>query len=113
MPKLSSGLSGVHDIHSLETLGKRSIPHSAKSAFLALFMHQNYRDRLIVEKERLERQGKRISQKLLANKKEIEQLLEVALGQEKNNPGPEFREKITATAGSRLGGKNKKTVISY
>ncbi|MBU4370207.1 hypothetical protein KKG58_05695 [Patescibacteria group bacterium] len=101
MSKLSSSLPGVHDVSSLETIGRRSIPHSAKSAFLSLFMHQNRKDGLITEKQRLEKKRKQIDQKLAVIKKEMNRLFQIAQKQEKNNPEPVQKNK----AG--------KTVISY
>jgi len=100
MLKLGTNLPGIHDLSSLETLGKRSIPHSVKSAYLALFMAQQHKDRLLTERERLDKKQKQINGKLVLIKREIDHLKELVGKAEKNNPNP-------------TGEKNKRTVISY
>lgn len=100
MVKLGSNLPGIRDLSSLETLGKRSIPHSVKSAYLALFMAQQRKDMLLMEKERLDKKQKQIDGKLTLIKKEMDRLVEIVEKTKKNNP-------------DSRGEKNKRIVISY
>ncbi len=78
MEKIAANLSGVHDLKSAGSTGIRSIPPSAKSAFLDLYMRQNERDRLAKEKIRLQKRGKQINKNLTAINKGMAKLLKIA-----------------------------------
>lgn len=77
MEKITANLSGVHDLKSLGSTGKRSIPPSAKSVFLDLYMRQNERDRLEKEKIILQKRGKQINQNLTVINKRMAKLLKI------------------------------------
>ncbi|MCX6813521.1 MAG: hypothetical protein NTV77_03550 [Candidatus Azambacteria bacterium] len=77
MEKIAANLSGIHDLKSLGSTGKRSIPPSAKSVFLDLYMRQNERDRLEKEKIILQKRGKQINQNLTVINKRMAKLLKI------------------------------------
>lgn len=78
MEKIAANLSGVHNLRSLGSTGRRSIPFSAKSAFLDLYMRQNERDRLTKEKTRLQKRREQINQNLTVIHKRMIRLLKIA-----------------------------------
>lgn len=78
MEKIAANLSGIHDLKSLGSTGRRSIPPSPKSAFLDLYMRQNERDRLEKEKIILQKRGKQINQNLVVINKRIAKFLKIA-----------------------------------
>ena len=61
--KTSAGLSGIHRLKTLSSIGKGSLPPSVKSAFLDLYMRQSAKDRLLQEKNRLVKEKKRLQEK--------------------------------------------------
>ena len=77
MEKIAATLSGIHDLKSLNSIGRRSIPPSQKSAFLDLYMRQNERDRLVKEKIRLRKTGVQINKKLTVINKGMAKLLKI------------------------------------
>lgn len=78
MEKIAANLSGIHDLKSLSSTGRRSIPPSAKSAFLDLYMRQNERDRLVKEKIRVQKRREQINKNLTVINKGMAKLLEIA-----------------------------------
>ena len=78
MEKIAANLSGIHDLKSVGSTGRRSIPPSPKSAFLDLYMRQNERDRLEKEKIRLQKRRKQINQNLTVINKRMARLLKIA-----------------------------------
>ena len=78
MEKIAANLSGVHNLKSLSSTGRRSIPPSSKSAFLDLYMRQNERDRLEKEKTRLQKRREQINQNLTTTSKSMARLLKIA-----------------------------------
>ncbi|GEM_PF-3006045 len=78
MEKIAANLSGIHDLKSLGSTGRRSIPPSSKSAFLDLYMRQNERDRLMKEKIGLQKRRKQIDQNLAVINKRMTRLLKIA-----------------------------------
>ena len=78
MEKIAATLSGIHDLKSLSSTGRRSIPPSQKSAFLDLYMRQNERDRLVKEKIRLRKKGDQINKKLTVVNTGMAKLLKIA-----------------------------------
>jgi len=78
MEKIAAGLSGMHDLKSLSSTGRRSIPPSPKSAFLDLYMRQNERDRLEKEKIRLQKTGELVNKKLTVINVGMAKLLKIA-----------------------------------
>jgi len=78
MEKIAANLSGVHDLKSVGSTGRRSIPPSAKSAFLDLYMRQNERDRLEKENIRLQKRGKQINKNLTVINTGMNKLLKIA-----------------------------------
>ena len=78
MEKISANLSGIHDLKSLSSTGRRSIPPSPKSAFLDLYMRQNEKNRLVKEKIRLHRRRKQVNQNLTIINKRMARLLKTA-----------------------------------
>ena len=78
MEKIAATLSGIHELKSLNSIGRRSIPPSAKSAFLDLYMRQNERDRLMKEKIRLRKTGAQVNKKLTAINHGMAKLLKIA-----------------------------------
>ncbi len=78
MEKIAANLPGIHDSKSLSSTGRRSIPPSAKSAFLDLYMRQNERDRLTKEKIRLQKRKEQINQNLTVINKRMTKLLKIA-----------------------------------
>ncbi len=78
MEKIAANLSGIHDLKSLNSTGRRSIPPSSKSAFLDLYMRQNEKERLVKEKTRLQKRRKQIGQNLAVINKRMTKLLKIA-----------------------------------
>mgnify|MGYP001618548223 FL=1 len=78
MEKIAANLSGIHDLRSLSSTGRRSIPPSPKSAFLDLYMRQNEKDRLVKEKMRLHTRRKQINQNLTVINERMARLLKTA-----------------------------------
>lgn len=85
MEKIAATLSGIHDVKSLNSIGRRSIPPSAKSAFLDLYMRQNERDRLEKEKLRLRKTGDQVNKKLTVINKGMAKLLKIATARSKGS----------------------------
>lgn len=83
MEKTAANLSGIHDLKSMNSTGLRSIPPSAKSAFLDLYMRQNERDRLMKEKIKLQKRRRQINQNLTTINKRIAGLLKIAAAGDK------------------------------
>ena len=78
MEKIAANLSGIHDLKSLNSTGRRSIPPSSKSAFLDLYMRQNERDRLEKEKIRLQKRKKQVNKNLTVINQGMAKLLKIA-----------------------------------
>jgi len=78
MEKIAGNLSGIHDLKSLNSTGRRSIPPSPKSAFLDLYMRQNERDRLKKEQIRLRKTGNQVNKKLKVINQGMAKLLKIA-----------------------------------
>lgn len=78
MEKIAANLSGIHNLRSSNSTGRRSVPPSEKSAFLDLYMRQNEKDRLVKEKVRLEKRRKQINQNLTLINKRMTELLKIA-----------------------------------
>jgi hypothetical protein len=78
MEKIAANLPGVHNLRSLSSTGRRSIPPSAKSAFLDLYMRQNERDRLTKEKTRLQKRREQINKNLTVINQGMAKLLKIA-----------------------------------
>lgn len=78
MEKIAANLSGVHDLKSVGSTGRRSIPPSSKSAFLDLYMRQNEKERLVKEKTRLQKRRKQVNQNLTVINKGMTKLLKIA-----------------------------------
>ncbi len=78
MEKIAANLSGIHDLRSLSSTGRRSIPPSPKSAFLDLYMRQNEKDRLVKEKMKIHRTKEQINQNLTIINKRMARLLKIA-----------------------------------
>ncbi len=83
MEKIAANLSGVHNLRSLSSTGRRSIPPSAKSAFLDLYMRQNERDRLTKEKTRLQKRKEQINKNLTVINQGMAKLLKIATSSDK------------------------------
>ncbi|MDP2648065.1 MAG: hypothetical protein Q8P35_02390 [Candidatus Yanofskybacteria bacterium] len=79
MEKIAANLAGIHNVKSLNSTGRRSIPPSAKSAFLDLYMRQNERDRIEKEKIRLQKRKEQIDQNLTAINEGMAKLLKIAV----------------------------------
>lgn len=78
MEKIAANLPGIHNLRSLNSTGRRSIPPSAKSAFLDLYMRQNERDRLAKEKTRLQKREEQINKNLVVINQGMAKLLKIA-----------------------------------
>jgi len=78
MEKIAANLKGSHDLKSMGSTGRRSIPSSSKAAFLDLYMRQNERDRLEKEKIRLQKREKQINKNLTVINKGMAKLLKIA-----------------------------------
>lgn len=79
MAKTAVNLSGLHSINSLQSIGRRSIPVTPKSAFLDLFVLQNQRERLSKEKAMLRARRKQVDKRLAGVGKGMNKLLKIAL----------------------------------
>ncbi len=94
MPRGVSDISGLRNIRSMHSAGKRSIPRVASSAYLDLYMLQKEKERLEKEDTILEKRRVAIQKKLEDIKKE-EEVLEKLSQQEKecqNRHGEIVRE---------------------
>ena len=90
MEKIAANLSGIHDLKSLNSTGRRSIPPSSKSAFLDLYMRQNERDRLEKEKIRLQKRKKQVNKNLTVINQGMAKLLKIATTGSKNKVGDAY-----------------------
>lgn len=104
MEKIAANLPGVHNLRSLSSTGRRSIPPSTKSAFLDLYMRQNERDRLTKEKTRFQKRKEQVNQNLTVINKRMTKLLKIA------TKGSKRLSKIGEEAYSKSG---KHTVLEY
>lgn len=76
--KLSTDLPGLYEINTLQSVGLRSIPPTAKSAFLELYFRQNMKERLLKEEKRLQRRKNQTDKKLAMTNKSIARLFSTA-----------------------------------
>ena len=67
-------VSGLRDIRSLHTSGRRSIPRVQSSAFLDLYMLQKAKDRLEKEAALLIKRGQAIEKRLSEIQKQMDSL---------------------------------------
>lgn len=72
MPTGVSDISGLRNIRSMHSTGKRSIPRVAGTAYLDLYMLQKEKERLEKEDAILEKRKAAIQKRLEDIKKEIE-----------------------------------------
>lgn len=79
MAKIAATLRGMHNVKSLQSTGRRSIPPTSKSAFLDLFMLMNKKDRLLQEKTRIRGRREQISNELSAISKNMGKLFKVGV----------------------------------
>ncbi len=103
-----SDISGLRNIRSMHSAGKRSIPRVASSAYLDLYMLQKEKERLEKEDAILEKRKAAIQKRLEDIKKEIEILKAL----EENEKGRQAgREEVTEEASQEK--KWKKMALSY
>ncbi|MEW6410768.1 MAG: hypothetical protein AB1488_11800 [Nitrospirota bacterium] len=106
MPRGVSDISGLRNIKSMHSGGKRSIPRVASSAYLDLYMLQKEKERLEKEDAILEKRKAAIQKRLEDIKKEIEILKAL---EEKGRQAD--REEVTEEASQEK--KWKKMSLSY
>ena len=96
-------VSGLREIRSLRSTGKRSIPRVQSSAYLDLYMLEK-------EKERLEKEAVLLEKRSQAIRKRLGEIQRQAESLEKSASQPEGREGGDKRAGARNGpGKKWKT----
>lgn len=70
------------------SIGRGSRPATPRSAYVQLYMHQNERERLIKERERIRTRAKHIKKRLTVLNRDMGQLLKIATkGMKRGNPG--------------------------
>ncbi len=103
MPNLASDLPGIHEVNTLHSAGKRSIPPTPKSAFLELYLRQNEKERLLKQTKRTKRQEEQLKRQLVVVDKNMAGLFKTATAVMKG------LEKVDNTAGF----PEKSTVLEY
>lgn len=61
--KVPASPLGIRRLKTLSSIGRSSLPPSAKSVFLDLYMRQSAKDRLLPEKDRLAKEKKKLQEK--------------------------------------------------
>lgn len=102
--KTAVDLPGLHEVNTLHSTGRRSIPPSPKFAFLELYLRQNDKERLIKQHHRLKRQDKQLHRHFNAVNKNIAGLFKIGTAIVK---GQEFN------VDQREGFQGKTTVLEY
>ncbi|MBU4350857.1 hypothetical protein L6250_00710 [Candidatus Parcubacteria bacterium] len=103
MPNIAADIHGIHDVNTLHSAGKRSIPPTPKSAFLELYLRQNEKERLLKQTKRIKRQEEQVKKKLVVLDKNMAGLFKTATTVMKG------LEKVGNTAGF----PDKSTVLEY
>ena len=88
MPRGVSDISGLRNIRSMHSAGKRSIPRVASSAYLDLYMLRKEEERLEKEDAVLEKRKAAIQKRLEDIKKEIEILKALEEQEKGHQAGP-------------------------
>lgn len=101
-------VSGLRDIRSLHTSGRRSIPRVQSSAYLDLYMLQKAKDRLEKEAALLIKRGQAIEKRLGEIQKQMESLQQSA----RVEPPSDRREHSQGPNGSTKR-KWKKFAVNY
>jgi len=71
-----NGISGLRNIRSMRSTGKRSIPKNQSSTYLDLYMLNKEKERLMTEDERISRRKDTIRKRLEEMELEVNRLLE-------------------------------------
>jgi len=108
MPRGVSDISGLRNVRSMHSTGKRSIPRVASSAYLDLYMLRKEKERLEKEDSILEKRKAGIQKRLEDVKKEME-VLEKASQQGKVGQD-RYREVVKEEPQEK---KWKKMALSY
>jgi len=80
MPRAVSDISGLQNIRTMHSAGKRSMPRVASSAYLDLYMLNKEKERFIKENERLCMRSEAIRKRLEEIDLEMNRLQEVPQG---------------------------------
>lgn len=108
MPRGVSDISGLRNIRSMHSAGKRSIPRVAGTAYLDLYMLQKEKERLEKEDAVLEKRKAAIQKRLDDVNKEIEMLKAL---EEKEKGRQADREEVTEEESQEK--RWKKMSLSY
>jgi hypothetical protein len=85
-------ITGLRDIRSLRTIGRRSIPRVQSSAYLELYMLRKEQDRLEKESALLEKRRKGIRKRLSDIQRQMEDLERSARSDRPDNGGEKAAE---------------------
>jgi len=108
MPKIAATLRGIHNVKSLQSTGKRSIPATEKSAFLELFMLLNKKERLLQERVMLRGRREQVNEAVATISRNMAELLKVAV---RSMKGGKAKDNSPASAGGKK--HNGSTILEY